>query len=744
MTALFSDNFVGADGTKLSSHLPDADASGCGWRREWTAFMQITGNKAVPSQNTFSEPYSRTVASAHATDYTLTVSVRFNTGADDARIYFRVGVDNTGFNLYIRPNSGLFRFYKYIGNTYIELADADGLSLSAGVDYTVTIVVKDNSATGSITGVSGASITTALDRNRDATLFGIGGKTTGVSYDSVTVESLSEIVGCERSTASGNKFLGMKTVAELTDVEGASIADITGNGMTDLVVADSTNGNLYWYERGATLTQWLQHTITDSGTHDKIEGTVAADFDGDGQVEVIALDQVGDTVTIYKQDTSDPRGAWTGTTLVSGRNRVQRAISYDVDGDGLPEVVYTAEGDVAGQGKVYLLDFTGSDVTLANDWTESVITSQEGAWWIDGPAAITSDVQNQLVLSARSNGNDDASPGVFVLTPTATVTDQWTKTTISDVNTDWLQVSVGNFLNRDSVSVLATDGPADSEGVVTFDQTNNWQKKAFPVPNKGVTGTDIWSVQSVTIPRNTRQAVFFSIQDHSYCLSEFVDGQWLSTRLAYCPDISHPSDGGAVVMRGADREFGLMVADANVGRLLMFVFNGGQTVPGELGMVDLPRVVSSGITTPAAAAIAAQVKADPPTVTIDTASIADEVYARITQLPITANVFDAQPLIIDLPNERPIVFGWPVAGATITAERKHTDNTYVAAAGAVTQLSSAAGDPEYQLAYDVADRLKVPGSRRYRFTDGTYTMYLTVHYQQPTTNLQFTPAEDAF
>ena len=105
---------------------------------------------------------------------------------------------------------------------------------------------------------------------------------------------------------------------------------------------------------------------------------------------------------------------------------------------------------------------------------------------------------------------------------------------------------------------------------------------------------------------------------------------------------------------------------------------------------------------------------------------------------------DMDPLSIEIPSTREIYFGWPTNGASINAAIKQLNGSYVNTVGAVTQVSSTAGDYEYKLGYNLADRLSSPGSQRLRFTDGSYTTYLTINYRSPLTSVPAGDYEDAF
>ena len=71
---------------------------------------------------------------------------------------------------------------------------------------------------------------------------------------------------------------------------------------------------------------------------------VAADIDGDGQVEVVvtAGSNKGGRVVVFKHD-GDPRGPWRPQVLKEGWPNVRQVILADLTGNGLLDIVASAE-----------------------------------------------------------------------------------------------------------------------------------------------------------------------------------------------------------------------------------------------------------------------------------------------------------------------------------------------------------------------------------------------------------------
>jgi hypothetical protein len=75
-----------------------------------------------------------------------------------------------------------------------------------------------------------------------------------------------------------------------------------------------------------------------------------------------------------------------------------------------------------------------------------------------------------------------------------------------------------------------------------------------------------------------------------------------------------------------------------------------------------------------------------------------------------------------------VTFSWPVSGATITSEVSIDNAAYVATVGVVTFLRTEGSLHYYALSFNASDRPAADGTARYKFTDGTFTQYLTLRF----------------
>lgn len=143
---------------------------------------------------------------------------------------------------------------------------------------------------------------------------------------------------------------------------GIAAADITGNGVLDIVSADTIVG-LYWFENDGqgNFTQHIIHERTDEW----LERHAVVDINGDGRPEIVIVDNINGSL-LYFAFEGDPR------------ERKNWSHHYIIDG-GLPGAYDVAVADFDGDG---VLDVAASSWRKGNrfDWFE-----QRDGQWIQHP-----------------------------------------------------------------------------------------------------------------------------------------------------------------------------------------------------------------------------------------------------------------------------------------------------------------------------------------------------------------------
>ena len=118
---------------------------------------------------------------------------------------------------------------------------------------------------------------------------------------------------------------------------GLSAADLTGNGVVDLVVADTEVG-IAWYENDGDGC-FTPHVI-DARSDEWLERHAVVDIDGDGRPEIVVVDNINGSVLYFEFD-GDPRrrDAWRRRYLCEGTLPGAYDVAVaDFDGDGRLDV----------------------------------------------------------------------------------------------------------------------------------------------------------------------------------------------------------------------------------------------------------------------------------------------------------------------------------------------------------------------------------------------------------------------
>ncbi len=123
---------------------------------------------------------------------------------------------------------------------------------------------------------------------------------------------------------------------------GGLILDVDGDGDNDIVAALYLS-SLVWWENpgpGSVTQQWQYHTIDPATTLGFNHDLIAADVDGDGVDEFVALYVAADGVVWYDRPADPKNGNWPSTTILSLTNDPYVGLAAgDLDSDGDVDIV---------------------------------------------------------------------------------------------------------------------------------------------------------------------------------------------------------------------------------------------------------------------------------------------------------------------------------------------------------------------------------------------------------------------
>lgn len=277
----------------------------------------------------------------------------------------------------------------------------------------------------------------------------------------------------------GNTVPGVPTISNLPTGNGPSAvvtASLRGNGQTDLIVANTTDGTIDVYLGNGDGTFVQQPPIKVGTTPVAL---VAQDFNGDGHVDVAVVNQGDNTISVLF---GDGTGAFPGSTTFPTNEILQTGktpsaiVATDINSDGHFDLAVTNFGDDTVT--IYLNDAagTGTFTPLATTVPtgKGPIALATTDFNADGipDLAVVNQTDNTISIFVGHNGGTGQGDGTFVeQAPSPYATDLSPfGITISDLNGDGVQDIAVTNQNSGTVSVFLGNGAGIAGGPGTFQE----------------------------------------------------------------------------------------------------------------------------------------------------------------------------------------------------------------------------------------------------------------------------------
>jgi len=250
----------------------------------------------------------------------------------------------------------------------------------------------------------------------------------------------------ENRDGSGSEWVGHDIAGKFDQPFGLCPGDVDGDGDIDVLVSACLWADIQWWENtdGKALA-WKSHVVdtTLTGAYD----VAGADIDNDGDIDVVGASWTEHELKWYEN--RDGKGqVWAKYLLARSLRRPSRVCPADMDGDGDPDVVATAQydGDIAW--------WENRPENKSNWLRHTVEGSLAGACWVH---------------VADIDGDNDAD---LVATGVSTDYIHWWENADGSGN-NWVERKIiSDFNSPSGVLTADADGDGDVDIIAASGQTN--------------------------------------------------------------------------------------------------------------------------------------------------------------------------------------------------------------------------------------------------------------------------------
>ncbi|MCH8828478.1 MAG: VCBS repeat-containing protein [Planctomycetes bacterium] len=162
--------------------------------------------------------------------------------------------------------------------------------------------------------------------------------------DIVSASAIDDTIAWYENTAGdGSAWTKMEISIIADGARSVAVADIDGDGDLDVISASYEDDKIAWYENTAgDGSAWTEIVVTTSA--DGANSVVAADIDGDGDIDIVSASLLDDTISWYDNASGDGL-AFSTTAISTTSTGASSVFAADIDGDGDIDIVSAASGD---------------------------------------------------------------------------------------------------------------------------------------------------------------------------------------------------------------------------------------------------------------------------------------------------------------------------------------------------------------------------------------------------------------
>ncbi|MCG8115997.1 MAG: Ig-like domain-containing protein, partial [Candidatus Thiodiazotropha endolucinida] len=261
----------------------------------------------------------------------------------------------------------------------------------------------------------------------------------------------------------GNENFTTHTVTtSATEARQVIAADVDGDGDLDLLSASRSSDKLAWYENDG-FENFTLHTITAAAG--PVSAVAAADIDGDGDLDVISASYTDDNVVWFENDGSEN---FTANTIASVTGEAFSVAVADMDGDGDVDVLAT------------------DDAADAVTWYENVmsVTTLDGApTFVEDGAAVVLDADvnvSDAELDALNSGQGDYNGASLTLVRNGAANSD---DVFSFNDGNGITLSGSNLIKSSQIIASFDTTSTAGELVITFTNANSQTPTSADVDN---------------------------------------------------------------------------------------------------------------------------------------------------------------------------------------------------------------------------------------------------------------------